>query len=262
MRTAAETRAAAWNALKQKQYWTFVVGDLVQTLLIWFASAGCVLVTLLAAAALWLGLFGFDSIDAFEEGKPFLDLVAESMDRMGPELFLVVLFVGLMIVANLLIIPLVYAAGFGGWGVIKMSDATVKGEIRFEDAFSGWGHGWRLAWVIVVRETYAFLWALLLIIPGVIKSFSYALSDFIAFEHPDWSATRCIDESRRLMRGNKWRLFCLEFSFIGWYLLMLLANYFFSGFATYFLMPYVYTARYVFYLELKDADRLNPQSLS
>lgn len=261
MRTAGETRAAAWAALKNHQYWTFVGGYLVQSLLIWFASAGCVLVMLIAAVALWFGLMGADSFNALANGKPFLDLLAESMELTGPVLFLVILFIGLMIVANLLIIPLLYASGFGGWGVIKMSDATVKGEIKFEDAFSGWGHGWRLAWVIVVRETYVFLWALLFVIPGIIKSFSYALSDFIAFEHPDWSATRCIDESRRLMRGNKWRLFCLEFSFIGWYLLMLVAKYFSSGFGSFFLMPYVFTSRYVFYLELKDADRQNPQAL-
>ena len=66
---------------------------------------------------------------------------------------------------------------------------------------------------------FKFLWTLLLIIPGIIKTYSYAMTPYIFAEHPDMTATEAITESRQVMDGNKWRLFCLEFSFIGWDLL-------------------------------------------
>ena len=66
---------------------------------------------------------------------------------------------------------------------------------------------------------YIVLWTLLFIIPGIIKSFSYAMAPYILAEHPEMTASEAITESRRMMDGNKWRLFCLDFSFIGWDLL-------------------------------------------
>ena len=66
---------------------------------------------------------------------------------------------------------------------------------------------------------YTFLWTLLFIIPGLIKTYSYAMTPYILAENPGMTATDAITESRRIMDGNKWRLFCLGFSFIGWSLL-------------------------------------------
>ena len=66
---------------------------------------------------------------------------------------------------------------------------------------------------------YIVLWTLLFIIPGIIKSFSYAMAPYILAEHPEMAASEAITESRHMMDGNKWRLFCLDFSFIGWNLL-------------------------------------------
>ena len=66
---------------------------------------------------------------------------------------------------------------------------------------------------------YTILWMLLFIIPGVIKEFSYAMTPYILAEHPEMTANEAITRSREIMDGNKWRLFCLGFSFIGWSLL-------------------------------------------
>ena len=71
----------------------------------------------------------------------------------------------------------------------------------------------------LLRGLYLFLWSLLFVIPAIIKSYSYAMTPYILSENPQMSANDAITESRRLMDGNKWRLFCLEFSFIGWWLL-------------------------------------------
>jgi uncharacterized membrane protein len=71
----------------------------------------------------------------------------------------------------------------------------------------------------LLRGLYLFLWSLLFVIPAIIKTYSYAMTPYILSENPHMSANDAITESRRLMDGNKWRLFCLEFSFFGWLLL-------------------------------------------
>ncbi|MBQ4043350.1 MAG: DUF975 family protein [Clostridia bacterium] len=65
---------------------------------------------------------------------------------------------------------------------------------------------------------YLFLWSLL-IIPGIVKTYSYAMAVYILSENPGMRPNDAITASRRLMDGNKWRLFCLELSFIGWQIL-------------------------------------------
>ncbi len=62
------------------------------------------------------------------------------------------------------------------------------------------------------------LWSLLFIIPGIIKSYSYSMAYFIKIDHPEYTATQAIDESRKIMNGKKMKLFLLDLSFIGWYI--------------------------------------------
>ena len=61
-------------------------------------------------------------------------------------------------------------------------------------------------------------------------------------------ANDCITQSREMMNGYKWKLFCLDFSFIGWYLLGALC----LGVGTIFVVPYHQMARTNFYLALKS----------
>ena len=91
-----------------------------------------------------------------------------------------------------------------------------------------------------------FLFTLLFVIPGIIKSYSYAMAGYIKNDNPDLNAKACMDESENLMRGNKWKLFCLDVSFIGWYLLGGLC----FGIGTFFVKPYHEMARTVFYESL------------
>ena len=60
------------------------------------------------------------------------------------------------------------------------------------------------------------LWSLLFVIPGIVKSYAYSMAYYIKIDHPEYTATQAIDESRKLMNGNKMRLFLLDLSFIGW----------------------------------------------
>ncbi len=94
------------------------------------------------------------------------------------------------------------------------------------------------------------LWSLLLIVPGIIKSLSYSLTFFVMQEHPGMEAKEAMDRSEALMKGHKWDLFCLELSFIGWWILCL----FTAGIGNIFLAPYVAQAKVCFYNELMERE--------
>ena len=96
---------------------------------------------------------------------------------------------------------------------------------------------------------FTFLWSLLFLIPGIVKSYAYALAPYLAVEREDLDARECIAESARLMEGHKWQLFLLDLSFIGWYLLGLLC----CCIGIYFVEPYRQAARTEFYCSLTDA---------
>ncbi len=112
---------------------------------------------------------------------------------------------------------------FGGAGKLGYARFNLNlidgGKAEFRDLFSQFhrlGSGFCMNLLLGI---YTFLWTLLFIIPGIVKSHSYAMTPYILYEHPEYSANQAITESRRMMDGNKFRLFCLNLSFIGWSIL-------------------------------------------
>lgn len=83
---------------------------------------------------------------------------------------------------------------------------------------------WKESFVLYLLMTVMiFLWSLLLIIPGIVKAFSYSMAPFIKAQHPELSARECLSQSRQIMLGRKGDLFRLMLSFLGWLLLSALA---------------------------------------
>ena len=95
-------------------------------------------------------------------------------------------------------------------------------DAAISDLFSQKDRLWDGFCMKFLQGLYIALWSLLLVIPGIVKTYSYAMTPYIMAEHPSLTANEAITESRRIMDGNKWRLFCLDFSFIGWELLSVL----------------------------------------
>lgn len=106
------------------------------------------------------------------------------------------------------------------------------------------GDGFCLA---LLEGIYVFLWSLLFVIPGIIASLSYAMAPFIMAENPHMTASEAITASKQLMDGNKTRLFCLEWSFIGWAILCVLT----LGIGNLFLSPYTSAAKAAFYRSIQ-----------
>ena len=102
----------------------------------------------------------------------------------------------------------------------------------------------------LLRALYTFLWSLLFIIPGIVAGFSYAMTDYILAENPELTADEAITQSKTMMYGNRFRLFCLQFSFIGWDILATLA----FGIGHLWLTPYKQAAYAAFYREVSGTE--------
>ena len=117
---------------------------------------------------------------------------------------------------------------------------------RFDDLFSQFHRIWPAFCLKFLTGLFVVLWSLLFIVPGILASFSYAMAPYILTENPDMTAREAIAASKEMMRGNRWRLFCLGFSFIGWAILAALT----LGIGTLWLRPYEEAAQAAFYRDL------------
>ncbi len=133
-----------------------------------------------------------------------------------------------------------------GWALFAV--AMMRNGAHVMQVFSGFGRFLSTGWLMLLQSFFVALWSLLLVIPGIVAFYSYRLSFFLKADHPDWSACKLLSESKRMMKGHKWRLACLDASFIGWILLCLAT--FGAGFV--FISPYMNVANAAFYEDLLD----------
>ena len=144
-------------------------------------------------------------------------------------------------VFSLLLLPLV-------WGHFIFFLRLIRDEnLDYGHLFDGFNQYFRIFLAELLKGIYILLWALLLIIPGLIKEYSYAMTEFILKDNPEMSGEEAICESMRLMQGHKMQLFLLDLSMIGWLILSILT----LGIGFLFLLPYNYTAHAHFYEDLK-----------
>lgn len=99
----------------------------------------------------------------------------------------------------------------------------------------------------LLSSLFTFLWSLLLVIPGVVKSYAYSQAVYVKVDHPDYDWRRCLDESIQMMKGHKMDLFVLDLSFIGWYIVGALC----LGLGTLWVAPYHVATRTQFYEDLR-----------
>lgn len=192
------------------------------------------------------------------------EIRAEARDVLGHKLFgdkwlyvvLLVLVYSLLVGAcgAFYAIPLIILGGAFEIGfervILKAKRReTPKADLNhFFDAFKEDFAGSILLYLLV--NIFLFLWFLLLIIPGIIKSYSYRMAYKIKSDNPKLEWKECIDKSRELMNGYKWKCFVLDLSFIGWYIVGFLCL--FVG--TLWVHAYHSTAIAVFYDELLNKN--------
>ena len=95
---------------------------------------------------------------------------------------------------------------------------------------------------------FIFLWSLLLIIPGIIAAYAYSQVFYILADNPSLSGMEALDQSKQMMKGRKWKYFCLCMRFVGWSILCI----FTLGIGYIWLAPYMAVSLANFYRDVSQ----------
>ena len=255
-RRARDFRRMAWQALKS----------------VWGIAIVVALVAgLLGANTLGIPNFRFDisfsdenieQLDELEEEMDQLDFSATSdnqqfeqhmrtmlrVSRQTMTLYNTPLFRALIVLSSLITLVGFIIGGpiKVGYARFRLKVADGRRPLKFKELFSGFdvfGEAFLLNLRIALRIIG---WSLLFVIPGIIAAYRYAQAFNIMAEHPELTSGACIERSKAMMNGNKWRLFCLQFSYIGWAFLTALT----FGILGLWVAPYAAVAETFFYREV------------
>lgn len=166
--------------------------------------------------------------------------IGSLLEILSPENVLASLsFSNISNILSLLALPL-------SWGLtVSLLRNHREESVDLENLFDGFrgGRYTRVFCALFLVNLFTFLWTLLLIIPGIMKAFSYALTPYILLDEPELTARQAITRSCEIMEGRRWKLFCLYLSFIGWGILSLLT----FGIGFLWLAPYMNASIAAFY---------------
>ena len=193
----------------------------------WIKAGGVGLLAALLGASIDMsgsaGSFGSSAQNSSNLAEQFGGFSGSSAGSAVSAVFLAV-FLGVALVFLVWAIVMLVIGGATTLGFAKYNLNLVDDkDPKLKDIFSqydrlGTGFGMQF-----FRMLFITLWSLLLVIPGIIATYSYSMTAYILCENPQMTAREAIRKSKELMKGNRWRLFCLEISFIGWELLAVLA---------------------------------------
>lgn len=172
-------------------------------------------------------------------------------------LFVISLIIGVISGAAGAIPPLALAVSIIVTPAFSISIIRVYQELarngkkpEVKDTFAGFDDFWSAFKAMFLVGLFTFLWSLLFIIPGIIKTFSYSQTMRIVAENKGIGARESINRSKAMMDGRKMDLFVLGLSFIGWGLLCCIT----LGIASIWVGPYVQATMVNFYNDIKPAE--------
>lgn len=257
-----ELKAYAKSFLR-KNYWTAFFAVLLTMILT--GGIGSSLGSNLNVA----GTFNIDTDDdyeevLFEEEQSVVETTeeTESSIRLFEEdstmgKVLLTLGIGGVVIVFLLIVAFIVMVGF----VVEVGQSRFfldgfKGDVDVGKILSGFNAE---EYKPIVRaqlraEVQLFLWTLLFIIPGIIKTYAYRYVPYVLAEDPTLSSKEAIAESISLTNGHKWDIFVLDLSFIWWNMLA----FFTFGISNLFVAPYKVATNAVLYKVLSNPDDLEP----
>lgn len=150
-------------------------------------------------------------------------------------------FIGMLLV----ILPVAY-------GMMTLFLQSLRSGMapKLEGLFAGFKSYGRVLGTMLLMTLYTALWSMLLMIPGIIKSYSYAMTPYLLLDEPELGPEELIKRSMKMMEGNKMKLFLLDLSFLGWILLAMIT----CGIGMLWVTPYMQMARAGFYEDLKRAE--------
>ena len=246
MFTSADYRAFARNALRGK----------------WLTAALTASIASLIGASLVGG--GTSAVEFSEEE---IQIITSNLSAEQVLLFTKILW-GIFAYSVIMGIVSFIVGGAAQLGYARFNLQLADGkDAKISDLFSQFH---RLAdgfLMSLLQTVYLIGWTMLFVIPGIVKSFSYAMTPYVLYENPHLSPNEAITESRSIMDGNKLDLFLLHLSFIGWNILagipsavalyglifghfLLLPLFFVTVIANLFIAAYTETAQAAFYRQI------------
>lgn len=170
-------------------------------------------------------------------------LISGLLSFLGSLVGVLIPFVGSLLVT--IFVTNIIAAGIVRYFTISELNGNDAGVGELFGCFQN-GYG-NIALVMFLRSLFVGLWTLLLIVPGIIKSYEYYMVPYLVAEYPEKDRKEIFALSKQMMTGYKFDTFILELSFIGWFLLGVLA----CGIGTLFVMPYYEGTKAQLYLRKK-----------
>lgn len=128
-----------------------------------------------------------------------------------------------------------------------LRNLNMKAEVK-EVCFS-FDHSYmNIVKTLFFRDLYTFLWSLLFIIPGIIKAYEYQMIPYLLAEQPDMPKEQAFAMSRQMMKGQKWKAFVLDLSFLGWSILSMFTL---GILGLFYVNPYKYSTKAALYETLR-----------
>lgn len=177
--------------------------------------------------------------------RDYRRMAKENCKGQGGKLALLTLLEGVLMDADLII-----------GGPVSLGDAEIqkalyeKKEWSIGTLFSKFNRFGVSFVVNLLANIFLCLWSMLFCIPGIIKMYSYSMIFFLMQDDETLTGKAAITASRKLMKGHKWELFCLELSYIGWIILSM----FTFGILLFWVVPKMNQAFYCFYRHISGQD--------
>ena len=127
-----------------------------------------------------------------------------------------------------------------------------KQDADYKDIFDAFAFFVKIMLIQIITTVLIFLWSILFFIPGIVAYYRYRQAYYILLDNPNKGVINCINESKRLMHGNKINLFLLDLSFLGWHIIdfmtiLLIPSPFMFPIISIWLSPYIGLSRAAFY---------------
>lgn len=192
--------------------------------------------------------------ELFRQGMQLVkDLISRLFSGYSQEQIRLFFFIFFAILAVALVISFAVKL-FVGYPLLIGKSRFFVVNSKYDAPFNEIGYGFRngsymhFVGIVFWRQFKIFLWSLLLWIPGIIKRYEYSMVPYVLAENPELTNEEAFRLSREFTRGEKWHLFVLDLSFIGWYFLGVLC----LGIGVLFVVPYKEATVVEFYCRRRE----------
>ncbi len=192
----------------------------------------------------YTGEYEDEYFDLEEEAESFIGtMLGDGLVFLFVNVFIIALILSLLIK---LFIAYPIAVGKNNYFMgIRQEDRPVKTILCIYKS----GKLKNTVFTMFMVDVFTYLWSLLFLIPGIIKSYEYRMIPYILSENPNISRKRAFEISKKMMYGNKWQTFILDLSFLGWYLLSAITA---GILAVFYVNPYVESTNAELYAVLRQ----------